>query len=85
MAANIAANKHGGDWDVPKLNEILLDLDASNYDLSLTGFTDTELENLLAPTNEIENKSKELDIDSFDNFECKCPKCGFEWDKSDNE
>lgn len=49
FAANIAANKHGGEWDIPVLNEILLDLDAANYDLGLTGFTETELEDLLAP------------------------------------
>ena len=29
---------------------------------------------------EINNTSKELDLDSFDNFDHTCPKCGFEWD-----
>jgi hypothetical protein len=74
-AANIAANKHGGDWDILTLNEILLDLDASNYDLSLTGFTDKELEGLLAP---IGNPSEENVIDNTENvdFSERCPHCG---------
>lgn len=49
IAANIAANKHGGDFDLSILTEQLLDLDASNYEMGLTGFTDAELEDLMAP------------------------------------
>jgi ParB-like chromosome segregation protein Spo0J len=71
MAMNIAANKHGGDWDIPTLNDILLDLDASNYDLELTGFSEDELENLLAPTNEIEDEEE-----SKDDHSEKCIVCG---------
>lgn len=73
-AMNIAANKHSGDWDIPKLNEILLDLDAANYDLSLTGFTDTELENLLAPTSL--NKDEKVEDQTDVNFGDTCPHCG---------
>lgn len=29
---------------------------------------------------ELENKSEELDLTAFDNFNHQCPKCGFEWD-----
>lgn len=29
--------------------------------------------------NLIENNSKELSMDEFDNFQHECPKCGFEW------
>lgn len=38
-AMNLAANKHGGEWDLPKLSEILVDLSDEGYDLDLTGFT----------------------------------------------
>ena len=34
---------------------------------------------------EIQNKSGELDLNSFNNFKHECPKCGFEWDDSKNE
>lgn len=37
-AANIAANKHGGMWDMPKLAEIIVELDDGEFDMDLTGF-----------------------------------------------
>jgi len=46
--ANIAANKHTGEWDDEKLTEIMEELSAlPDFDLDLTGFTDRELEALL--------------------------------------
>lgn len=48
IAANIAANKHGGEWDYPTYVDALLELDHANYDLDLTGVTDLELEKLVA-------------------------------------
>lgn len=48
-AANLAANKHGGDWDKRLLADWLIDLDSKNYDLDLTGFTAKELEDICAP------------------------------------
>lgn len=35
---NIAHNKIGGDFDEEKLNEILIELDMNDFDVSLTGF-----------------------------------------------
>jgi hypothetical protein len=46
-AAMIAANKHGGDWDFPMLSELLLELDTGEFDVSLTGFSDQELEKMV--------------------------------------
>jgi hypothetical protein len=37
-AANLAANKHGGEWDIPKLDVVLGELRAINFDMELTGF-----------------------------------------------
>ena len=37
-AANLAANKHGGEWDLPKVDVILDELKAFDFDLELTGF-----------------------------------------------
>lgn len=34
---------------------------------------------------ETKNTGAELDLESFDNFQHQCPKCGFEWDDSANE
>ena len=46
-AANIAANKHGGEFDFPKLSEILVELDDSDFDMELTGFDENELKAFL--------------------------------------
>lgn len=43
MAANISANKHRSDWDNVKLTPLLVQLDAGDFDLSLTGFSDADL------------------------------------------
>jgi hypothetical protein len=44
VAANIAANKHRGEWDFPKLKDLIADLDDGSYDMDLTGFCSSELE-----------------------------------------
>jgi hypothetical protein len=49
-AMNIAANKHGGEFDMPKLTEWLHELDAHNYDLGVVGFSAEELDGIMAPT-----------------------------------
>lgn len=46
-AANIALNKISGDWEIPKLKELLVDLDSMDFDISFTGFTEAELKNLI--------------------------------------
>lgn len=50
MAMNLAANKHGGEFDLNLLNDTLLQLDAVHFDLDLTGFDRSEIASL--------NKSK---------------------------
>lgn len=45
-AANIAANKGAGEWDFPKLQEWIIDLDNLNYDLDLTMFDEKERKDL---------------------------------------
>lgn len=47
-ALNIALNKITGDWDPVKLTEVIGELDLEDYDLSLTGYSEKELEAILA-------------------------------------
>lgn len=47
-ALNVALNKVTGEFDFPKLQELLKGLKAENYDVSLTGFEQHDLDNLLA-------------------------------------
>jgi DNA modification methylase len=50
---NLALNRIQGEWDLPKLSALLLDLDAADVDLNLTGFTLDEISSLLSPTETI--------------------------------
>ena len=43
-AMNLALNKISGEWDVPKLENLLIDLDVEEYDLDLTGFDNLDFE-----------------------------------------
>lgn len=46
-AANIAANKMGGSFDDELLTQLLQELDSNGFDMSLTGFNEDELKELL--------------------------------------
>lgn len=46
-ALNIALNKISGDWDTKKLTNLLDDINSSEFDITLTGFDEQELEKLL--------------------------------------
>jgi hypothetical protein len=46
-ALNVALNKISGDWDMPKLKDILQELDTGAFDIELTGFDMDEIEDLM--------------------------------------
>lgn len=54
------------------------ELELEHFDFDLMGLPEFKLDFV----DEVKNTSAELDLDSFDNFDHQCPKCGFEW--SDN-
>ena len=60
-ALNLAMNKIRGDWDVPKLAEVLENLKSLNYDFSFTGFEAPEIEEITSSI-----YSKEISEDNFD-------------------
>lgn len=49
IAAMIAANKHGGDFQNDLLSELLRELKDDNFAMDLTGFSERELNRMLAP------------------------------------
>lgn len=75
-AYRIADNKTNefSEWDFD-----LLKTELKNIDELFTGFTDTEIEDLLN-SKDVVNKSSELDASNFSEFDHQCPKCGFEYD-----
>jgi hypothetical protein len=74
MAANIAANKHGGEFDIPVLKEIILNIDDGSMDLELTGFNRHEVELMMTATKQ-EKKEKNLEEKRI----IHCPACGHEF------
>lgn len=71
-ALNIALNKVSGDWDEGKLAELISDLQSNEYDISLTGFEDDEIEELLKSAMESlsdEQGDDDYDIDLDDNID----------------
>ncbi|MFF0831007.1 site-specific DNA-methyltransferase [Brevibacillus sp. NPDC003359] len=64
-ALNIALNKVGGDWDLPKLRDLMTDLQVSDLDLSLTGFDTADLDELIEQFS-FEPEIVEVEEDDFD-------------------
>jgi len=46
-ALNLALNKISGEWDFPKLKDILEELNTGAFDIEITGFDDKEIEELM--------------------------------------
>jgi len=46
-ALNLALNKIQGDWDLPKLKDLLQELDTGELDMEITGFDSKEIEELM--------------------------------------
>ena len=64
-ALNIALNKISGDWDEPKLGELLQELcEIPDLDVEITGFEGEEIENLLDGL--LDDDSEPGDDDVFD-------------------
>ena len=59
-ALNIALNKIGGEWDTEKLEELLLELKNSDFDLNVTGFDEDEINDIFS---EYDN---DIEEDNFD-------------------
>ena len=71
---NLALNKIKGDWEFTKLADMLQELDTGEIDMSITGFGEKELEQLMNYVPKYDEK--EIDILDTKN---KCPKCNYEW------
>lgn len=73
VADNKIAELAEHDDEMMKAGVLELNLD-QGFDLELLGLIDFNLD----PA-EVKNTGAELDLNSFDNFQHECPKCGFEW------
>jgi len=82
-------------WDTDLLRAELQDLAEQDFDLSLIGFSDSELSSLLSDVQQLEAEHQdgveklppeknyegatEYNEGSFQNFKHQCPRCGFEF------
>lgn len=67
-ALNLALNKTGGDWDIPKLNALLQELLVSELDIEVTGFSEDEIEGLMVEHNRKKKERQKKQIQIADNF-----------------
>lgn len=63
------------DLDMSSINAELENL-GPDFDLDWLG-----LKNFSLDPSETKNTGAEVDLESFNNFQHQCPKCGFEWDE----
>lgn len=61
-ALNVALNKISGEWDEFALRELLVELDLGDYDITLTGFSNQELNDLI----ELTDFDPEVTDDGYD-------------------
>lgn len=61
-ALNVALNKISGEWDQKALKDLLVELDLSEYDFTLTGFSQKELDDLI----ELTDFEAEVSEDGYD-------------------
>ncbi|MDD4984178.1 MAG: ParB N-terminal domain-containing protein [Dehalococcoidales bacterium] len=65
------------EWDMPALKDLLEELDASNFDMTLTGFAIKEIEGLMTQFHIDEPGAQ--DEGANQEKVNKCPHCGYEW------
>lgn len=79
-ALNIALNKVQGDWDEVKLAEILQGMKNDDFDITLSGFTEMELDDILERQGKMFEPTNEEEQPRLDQFKmAKCPECGHEF------
>ncbi len=62
-ALNIALNKVSGEWDLPKLADLISELDDGIFDISITGFDAAEIEDLFSKVHDKDIKEDDFDVD----------------------
>lgn len=61
-AMNLAANQHGGEFDLRAVADWIMELDQANVDLDLLGFTNEELANIMAPIHPVAGQCDEDEV-----------------------
>ena len=75
-ALNLALNKITGQWDIPLLQDVLMELKADGFDFEITGFDMRDIEGIAGQFEIGESAQKG---EKENRGEAECPKCGFKW------
>ena len=75
-ALNLALNKISGDWDFPKLKDLLEELDVGDFDMESTGFSTVQIEGLMTALPPIDDFF--TDENRVEEGPKTCPNCGYE-------
>lgn len=62
-ALNVALNKVSGDWDLPKLADLINELDEAMFNIDLTGFDAAEIEDLFSKVHDKDVQDDDFDAD----------------------
>lgn len=62
-ALNIALNKISGEWDIPKLKDLLVELDTGAFDIEITGFDLEEIGRYIDYNPEVSEDSFDIDTE----------------------
>ena len=68
------------EWDIEKLQVELSELDAMDIDIEMTGFSEDELDRMIAQKEPIDLDEDTGSSRSSETKTCFCPKCGFEFE-----
>ena len=69
MAANIAANRHGGEFDMPMLKDMVVHLDDGLLDMDLLGFTPDALDEMFGSGSAVPIGAPDLKAGDRDHFQ----------------
>lgn len=86
-AANIllVGNTRYAKMSQESLSDFMIDMELQLPDLEFLDIPEIDLTEFNSEPKETKNTNTELDIESFDNFDHTCPKCGFGWNESEND
>jgi len=62
-ALNIALNKISGEWDLPKLKDLLQEIDTGEFDIEITGFNEDEIEKLMTQIYQDDIQEDDFDLE----------------------
>jgi len=68
-ALNIALNKVNGEWENNLLKDLLFEIDNSDFDIGITGFSKEEIKNMMTANVDEEFTIPEMELKTFESYD----------------